>query len=34
MNTIKLSTEEVIKMLGGIEKVKKIFEKFKDETIC
>ena len=31
MNTIKLSTEEVIKMLGGIEAVKKIFEQVKEE---
>jgi len=32
MNTIKLSTEELIEMLGGIEAVKKIFENFKEET--
>jgi len=33
METIKLnlSTEEVIEMLGGIEKVKEIFENFKEE---
>ena len=29
--TIKLSTEEVIEMLGGIEKAKKIFEQVKEE---
>jgi len=28
---LKLSTEEVIKMLGGIEAVKKIFEQVKEE---
>ena len=28
---LKLSTEEVIKMLGGIEAVKKIFENYKEE---
>jgi len=32
MNTIKLSTEEVIKMLGGIEAVKKIFKDIEEET--
>jgi len=33
METIKLnlSTEEVIKMLGGIEAVKKIFDNYKEE---
>jgi len=33
METIKLnlSTEEVIEMLGRIEKVKKIFENYKEE---
>ena len=31
MNTIKLSTEEVIEMLGGIEKTKEIFKNFKEE---
>ena len=33
METIKLnlSTEEVIKMLGGIGAVKKIFENYKEE---
>ena len=31
MNTIKLSTKEVIEMLGGIEAVKKIFENYKEE---
>ena len=30
--TIKLSTEEVIEMLGGIEKVKKIFKDIEEET--
>jgi len=35
METIKLelSTEEVIEMLGGIEKAKEFLEKYKEETI-
>jgi len=30
--TIKLSTEEVIEMLGGMEKAKEFLEKVKEET--
>jgi len=33
MNTIKLSTEEVIEILGGIEAIKKIFKDIEEETI-
>ena len=32
METIKLSTEEIIEMLGGKEKAKEFLEKYKEET--